>query len=394
GECLTIEAASQEVIDDFLARYDDEFFADNILLLNYLTGTAGYEFESIQYEGDKLVIKYYDSTPYGLTWYQPLPPYIAEVAVPRDLWADGDYTWERIEQPVEMTMKTDFTNAITDDAIINSYSKPSVITDSAELDKYLDGKFHAGVEMSLKETYSDEFFEDNVLIIDLYYQKWRDDWITSVDVSENEYGKIVFTYDRKFINGFVDSGIQINQVVIPKKQYRLSDALKEKSWETPADVSYASCDLYSVAEINSLKINDETIKCYSKDGAWINSDEEMETYLSECMSDGMIEFIFPEELTAKSYKPYVDWDKQSVYVWVDDDIIGSSHRLINSAETDDRLNITLSNVQPLSCMGGSFLHIIRTDKTQSGKTVGVNNINMNNDMPHVDGEYNILLLYK
>ncbi|MDE6785118.1 MAG: dockerin type I repeat-containing protein [Ruminococcus sp.] len=385
GTCVFIDAACQEVLDDLYSRYDDEFFANNILLLNYLPGTAGYEFESIQYEGDKLVIKYYDSTPYGLTWYQPLPPYIAEVAVPKDLWADGDYTWERVEQPVEMTMKTDFTNAITDSAITSSYSKPSVITNSEELDTYLDGKFHSGVEMSLKETYNDEFFEDNVLIIDLYYQKWRDDWITSVDVSEDEYGNIVFTYDRKFIDGFVDSGIQINQVVIPKKQYHFADAFKEKSWEAFVDVSYTSCDLFSIAEMNGFELNDETIKCYSKDGAWVNSDVEMRAYLSECMSDEMIEFLFPE-----SSSDSVNWNRYSVYMWVDNDIIGSTHSLINSAKTDDRLNITLSNVQPLSCMGGSFLHIIQTSRIYSGKAVSVNNINMNDDMPHTDGESAIL----
>lgn len=101
GECFTIEAASQEVSDDFLARYDDEFFANNILLLNYLPGTDSYKFESIQYEDEKLVIRYYDSTPYGLHWAAPLPPYIAEVAVPKTLWADGDVIWKKVEKPSE-----------------------------------------------------------------------------------------------------------------------------------------------------------------------------------------------------------------------------------------------------------------------------------------------------
>lgn len=89
-DCVTIEVASQEVIGDYLARYDEEFFERNVLLLNYLRGTESYEFESIQYDDSALVIKYYDSTPYGLTWYAPLPPYIAEVSVSKKLWTEGD----------------------------------------------------------------------------------------------------------------------------------------------------------------------------------------------------------------------------------------------------------------------------------------------------------------
>lgn len=394
GECVFIDSACQEVLDDLYARYDDEFFANNILLLNYLSGTAGYEFESVQYEDSKLVIKYYDSTPYGLTWCFPLPPYIAEVAVPKTLWADGDYTWERVEQPVEMTMKTDFTNEVTDNAITSSYSKPSVITCSDELDEYLDGKFHAGVKMSLKETYNDEFFADNVLVLDLLYQNYRQDWQTSVSIKKDEDNNLVFHYNRQFINGFVDEGIQINQLVIPKEQYHFTNAFKEKSWESFADVSYASYDLFSIAEMNGFEMNDETIKCYSKEGTWINSDVEMRAYLSECMSDEMIEFLFPElsgGLQPDWYNPYsINWNRDSVYMWVDDNIIGATHSLINAAQTDDKLNITLSNVQPLSCMGGSFLHIIRTSRIYSGKAVSINNINMNDCMPHTDGESAIL----
>lgn len=397
GECLTIDVASQEVIDDFYARYDEEFFNRNVLLLNYLPGTAGYEFESIEYDADgKLVIKYYDSTPYGLHWNQPLPPYIAEVAVPESLWADGDYTWEKVKQLVKMAMKTDFTNEITDSAIKSSYKKPSVITNSDELSTYLDGKFHSGVEMSLKETYNDEFFENNVLVLDLYYQNYNDDWVTSVSAEKDEHGNLILMYNREFINGFVDSGMQINQVAIPKEQYHFSDVLKEKTWETTADdVSYTSIDLYQIAEIAGFDLSSEdTIKCYSKEGAWVNSNGEVKTYLSECMSDEMIEYLFPElsdGLKPAWYNPNsINWNEYSVYMWVDSDVIGSTYNLINSAQTDDKLNITLSNQQPLSCMGGSFLHIIRTDKTQSGKDVSIKNINMNDDVPYVDGKYNIL----
>lgn len=400
GECLTIEAASQEVIDDFLARYDDEFFANNILLLNYLPGTAGYEFESIQYEDEKLVIRYYDSTPYGLMWTAPLPPYIAEVVVPKSLWTECSVKWIEAEKPFEITTTSDFTKAYKDGAITASYEKPAIIKSSDELNTYLDGKFNTGVETSLKETYNDEFFNTNAVIIDLYYQGYHDDWVTSVDVRKNDYDSVVFSYDRNYINGFVDEGIQINQAVVKKSQLQNMSAISKKSWEKKlydvgySEVPYVAVDLYSIAETNGFEIPD----CYSKDGEWINSAEEMRAYLSECMSDEMAEYLFPElystddiDIDTCLYKPWLtNWKKQSIYIWVDNSIIGSEYSLLNSAYNDEQVTLTIGSNVPLSCMGGSFLHIIRTENQHSGKKVIENNINMSNFMPHTDGESDIL----
>lgn len=399
-ECLTIEAASQEVIDDFLARYDDEFFADNILLLNYLPSTAGYEFESIQYEDEKLVIRYYDSTPYGLTWVVPIPPYIAEVVVPKSLWTECSVKWTEAEKPFEITTTSDFTKAYKDGAITASYEKPAIIKSSDELNTYLDGKFNTGVETSLKETYNDEFFNTNAVIIDLYYQGDHDDWVTSVDVRKNDYDSVVFSYDRNYINGFVDEGIQINQAVVKKSQLQNMSAISKKSWEKKlydvgySEVPYVAVDLYSIAETNGFEIPD----CYSKDGEWINSAEEMRAYLADVMSDEMAEYLFPElystddiDIDTTLYKPWLtNWKRQSVYIWVDNSIIDSEYSLLNSAYNDEQVTLTIGSNVPLSCMGGGFLHIIRTENQHSGKKVIENNINMSNFMPHTDGESNIL----
>ncbi|MDE7104508.1 MAG: hypothetical protein K2O36_01365, partial [Ruminococcus sp.] len=380
GKCVTVEVASQEVIDDYLARYNENFFKNNVLLLNYLHDVNKYEFESIQYEDSALVIKYYDATPYGLTWNQPLPPYIAEVEVPKTLWKDSDVIWEEVDQPLETTIKTDFTNEITDSAITSSYSKPAVITSPEELDAYLDSKFHSGVKMSLKDTYNNEFFENNVLILDLYYQQYHEGWETSLSIEKDNYN-IVLTYDRTFIDGWVDYGMQINQVIIPKEQYHFTDVLKEKTWEIPVDVSYSSFDLYQIAQMSGG--SESAIKSYSKEGAWVNSAEEMNTYFADCFTEKISEFLEPAVSG-------IDWDKQSAYIWLDSDIIGSTHRLVSSAETAGKINLTLTNTQPLSCMGGSFLHVITTDKKNSGKAIGKQNINMNDDMPRTSGESNIL----
>ncbi len=390
GDCVHIDSASQEVLDDLYARYDDDFFSKNVLLLNYLSGTAGYEFESVKYENDRLVIKYYDTTPEGLTWTDPLPPYIAEVAVPLTLWTDCDFDWEEVDKPFEMTVKSDFTNAVTDNAITSSYSAPSVVTSSDELNAYLDGKFNTGVEMSLKETYNDEFFENNVVIFDLYYQSYREDWLTSMTAEKNENGDIVLTYDRQFINGFVDEGLQINQVVIPKEQYQGETVLKEKTWETPVDVMYRECDLWTIAEMAEIKQTEDAIKCYEKEGAWVNSDAEMRAYLSECVSDELLDFMFSAHTTASTadwYNPYaINWDNQSVYMWVDSNIIGSTRKLTYSACDDEQLTLLTSPDDTIGCEASSFLHIVRTDKAQSGKTVAEKILPTNQGLPHTDGE--------
>ncbi|MCM1132900.1 MAG: dockerin type I repeat-containing protein [Ruminococcus flavefaciens] len=398
GECVFIDFACQEVLDDLYARYDKEFFSDNILLLNYLTGTAGYEFESIQYEDEKLVIKYYDKTPEGLMWNDPLPPYIAEVAVPKDLWLDKDYEWQIVDKPsedkFEAEVKSDFTNSIKDDAITASYDEPSVLTNTDELNAYLDGKFNTGVETALKDTYNDEFFENNVVIFDLYYQSYREDWITSVTADKNENGDIVLTYDRDYIDGFVDTGVQINQVVMPKSQYNGENVLKEKTWEAPVEAEYVSIDLELLAGKAEIERTDDTIKCLDKEGAWVNSEDEMRAYIDEVMSDELAEYLFPELYSPNDVavdtcvvKPWrTNWNIHSIYMWVDTDIIGSANSLTGSASNDEQLTLAISDDDTIGCEAGSFLHIVRTDKEQSGKKVVEKILPTNQGLPHTDGE--------
>lgn len=403
-ECIQFDTVSEEVYNDYLERYTEDFFKDNVLLLNFLNGVDEYTFDSAQYvtSGEETVfeIKYHDSTDPNLHWYMPLPPYIAEVVVPKSLWTECSVKWTEAEKPFEITTTSDFTKAYKDGAITASYEKPAIIKSSEELNTYLDGKFNAGVEMSLKETYNDAFFDTNAVIIDLYYQSYREDWVTSVDVRKDDYDSIVFSYDRNYIDGFVDEGIQINQAVVKKYQLQNMSSYSKKSWEKKlydvgySEVPYVAVDLYSIAETNDFEIPD----CYSKDGEWINSEEEMRTYLADVMSDEMAEYLFPELYSTDAialdtclYKPWItNWNRQSVYMWVDDNIIGSEHSLLNSAYNDEQVTLTIGSNVPISCMGGSFLHIIRTENQHSGKNVIENSINMSNLMPHTDGESTIM----
>lgn len=384
--CVQYDTVSEEVYNDFLERYTDEFFSKNVLLLNFLDGVDKYTFVSAQYDtssdSNVFKIQYYDSSDPNLTFYMPLPPYIAEVTVPKSLW-NADYVqWEELEPPFEVTVKSDFTNAFNTSALeyaVSSSAEPQVIKSTDELEEFINGKFYSGVETSLRDTYNSEFFDNNVLIIDLYYQGYRKDWKTSLDVGKDEHGALFFTYDRQFINGYAESGMQINQAVIPKNQFYDCSVYRMKTWEYNIDLPYTEYDLYSLSGVIGEKITN----VYSKEGVWIDSAEEMETYIEECFTEEGREF-------ANMLKS-VDWDKKSVYIWFDSDVIGSTHRLKNSTKnTDDEITLTFANKQPLSCMGGTFLKKITADKKYSGMPVNYESVSLNNDVPNTDKSYNIL----
>lgn len=121
GECIFYEVVSEEVYNDYLERYTDEFFAKNVLLVKFLQGVDEYTLVSAQYDTSGkytcFEIQYYDSSDPNVMYFNPLPPYIAEVAVPKKLWIDGDVIWEEVEKPFE-----------------SSFAEPQIITSSNESD--------------------------------------------------------------------------------------------------------------------------------------------------------------------------------------------------------------------------------------------------------------------
>jgi len=375
GECYIFEVASQEVIDDFLERYDDKFFAWNVLLLKYLGGVDQYTYKSVQYEGDDLVIEYYDSSDPNLTYFNPLPPYIAEVAVPKGLRMDGDIIWKEVDRPLKTTVKTDATNAVETEAISWAISDndPVVIKSAEEFDEFVSDKFKSGVVKSLKNTYNDAYFENNVLVLDIFQHGYRDDYEVSVTVEKSEHGDTVLKYDRAFINGFVDKQTVITQVTIPKTQYYDMSFKREKSWEQRTSVDYTEYD------IHSMPSDEELVKNYSKEGQWITSAEEMDEYLADCFTEKGLEMF-------GSAASNIDWNSKAAYVWLDSDIIGSTHKLASSAQNDDEITLNFANRQPLSCEGGSFLRILEVNKWHAGKKITERNFNVEDSYPSTDGE--------
>ncbi|MDE7364603.1 MAG: dockerin type I repeat-containing protein [Ruminococcus sp.] len=383
GDCLFIDAACQEVLDDLYARYDDEFFSKNILLLNYMTGTAGYEFESIKYEDGKLVIRYYDTTPYGLHWYEPLPPYIAEVAVPKDLWADGDFTWQRVEKPFESQVKYDYTKAVTVEGIkyaSDTSKQPDIITNTDQLNTLISGKFRTGIEMSLKDTYNDEFFESNNLILDMNYKSERDFFYTSVTAEKNERDEITLKYDRHFINETYftgNSGIELYQVVVPKYYDMSTRVTREKNWLTTVNAPSYSADSCQSLGI-SLYIDDSNPKCF-------DTEEELQSYLAEHFSEDDL-----KQLDTSKF----DWENNSVYFWIDINV-DAEYKLIDVAFDKDQNLLVMSRTIWTSCgdVADGYIHFLEVDKEYSGYDVYERDIYVSDNMPKHDGKSCIFECY-
>lgn len=382
GECYIFEVASQEVIDDFLERYDDNFFAYNVLLLKYLKGIDQYTYKSVQYQGDDLVIEYYDSSDPDLIPFNPLPPYIAEVAVPRNMFTDGNVIWNEVDRPLNMTVKTDSTNAVTTEAVSWAISPndPVVIKSADELDEFISDKFRPGVINSLKSTYDEIYFENNVLVLDIFQHNYDDHFMVSVTAEKNKYGEVELKYDRQFINGFVDEKTVITQVTIPKTQYYRTSFKRTRTWESRTRVSsYREYDLYGAP----AAIDEELVKVYDKEGQWVTSAEEMEAYLADCLTEKGLEF-FGSAITD------IDWSSKSAYVWLDSDIIDSTHKLASAYTVDNEIILDFEHRQPLSCMEGSFLRIMEDDKYNAGKKITERSFDMSDGFPTTNGEYLIL----
>lgn len=384
GECVYIDSACQEVLDDLYARYDENFFKNNVLLLNYMTGTSGYEFESVQYEDGTLVIRYYDTTPYGLNWNEPLPPYIAEVAVPKQLWADGDFKWKRVEKPFEAQVKYDYTKAVTVEGVkyaSDTSKQPDIITSTDGLNNFISGKFRTGVEMSLKDTYDDEFFENNNLILDMNYKADRDYFYTSVTAEKNECDGITLKYDRQFIDETYytgNSGIELHQIVVPK-YYGISTVVtREKDWLTAVNAPSYSADSCMSLGI-SLYIDKSNPQCF-------NTEEELQSYLAEHLSEDDLKNLDTSKF---------DWANNSVYFWSDVSVSDTDYKLIDVAFDKDENKLVMSRTIWTSCgdIADGFLHFLEVDKEYSGCDLYERDVYVREYTPKCDGKSCIFKCY-
>ncbi len=379
GECVIIEAASNDVIEDFKARYDKKFFSSNVLCLNYLRNDSYWGVQSIQYNDSDLTIKYYNETPDYLHTNAAPPPTIASAAVPRYLWADGGVVWEEVNAPFTPQITTQFTSAINVSAIEYAVSdtSPAVILNTSELESFIDGKFGYGVEKSLKNTYDENYFNENVMVFDLYYQGY-DKFGTTVNVEINKNGEIDVVYDASRSDDEAAQGMKLSIISIPKDQYHGEPAIRTKTWETPINSSYQEFDLDMIS--NALKIDTPWLSINKQ---WISSYEEFEMLVKDSMPSELYEII---NMNVEN----IDWAKKSAYIWVDTDVIGSTHRLLSASENENELDMKFASKQPLSCMGGQFFNIITVDKEYEGSKITCRNLNFNEDFPMIGGECQVL----
>lgn len=378
GECYIFDVASQEVIDDFLKRYNDNFFANNVLYLNFLKGVDKYTYKSVKYEGNDLVIEYYDSSDPNLEYFNPLPPYIAEVAIPKNMILEGNVIWKEVKRPFDITVRTNYTTAVEDGAVSWAISDhaPAVIKNTTELDEFISDKFSSGVKKSLTNTYNEEYFEKNVLILDIFQHGYRDDFIVYPTAGINKYSELEIVYDREFINGFIDSTL-ITQLSIPKEQYYDMNVRCSKTWETRTTANYYEY------ELNDITGSTDLIKEYTNKSQWIRSEEEAIEFLSDTLTDKGIEFLRPAFENT-------DWSSKALYVWIDDDISGSSRKLASASQSGDKFILTFEHYQPLGCLADMVIRVAEFDNYNAGKEVIEKNFNISNGYPH-SGDNDVLL---
>lgn len=90
----------EETVNNYLSKYDDSFFEDNILLLNSIYQSCGegimYQIDSVYYNGNQLVIEYSDK--YEI---QPYPDIVdgllAQVIIPKEQYHADDVVWTLTE---------------------------------------------------------------------------------------------------------------------------------------------------------------------------------------------------------------------------------------------------------------------------------------------------------
>ncbi|MDE5564889.1 MAG: hypothetical protein K2I93_07015, partial [Oscillospiraceae bacterium] len=117
-------------------------------------------------------------------------------------------------------------------------------------------------------------------------------------------------------------------------------------------------------------------KAYSMEGEWVTTPEEMEAYLEKCLTEtGMAMF-------ADAFRRE-DFNGKAAYMSMGTDVIGSTHacKSVMQQKKDGSLVMTMTQKQPVSCYGGSFLSALWVDASYAGSFVGIRTFNQNDSIP-------------
>ena len=374
GDCFDVPTYTDEDIEKFTEIYNEEFFKDNILLLKTELKPDGGEnnIGDVYYSGDHIEAEFFQTYSGERTNSYEEHLQLLQVVIPRTLNNAKGFDWVYRYPDAEAKVESEFTSELTGSgwkAAVYGQS-PQIFTSKALFDKWTEGKFHSAVERSLKNKYNEEFFAQNALVLNLTAQSNGSCPITAdAQVTAN---KVTLTYDRDLTGAKTSKGVYITQAVIPKGACHNYKAEVIRSWEKPVVLDHKEYDLGMLCETH----NKDMTKTSGMKPRWVNSQEELDEYLGEYLTDEAIELI--------NAKLYV----HSAYVWVDYDVIGATHKLSSSYVSQDEKILELNTVSstPFGDIGGAFLHILTTSNDISGYEVKIHDFYVNDNYPILDKE--------
>ncbi len=358
---------------DYLEKYDEEFFEENILCLRAIAvpnGGISYDIKNVRYEGESLVINCTEYIETTCAVEDVVSAFMAEVAVPRSVYDGGKIEWNIAEDYGIPEVQIDMTESYSTDAEIYALEghSPEKITSPEELDIWLDGKFGSAVERSLRKKYDKNFFEENFLITSLYITPYYETTAVTTDRTGNSFSFDFVVCDSEKHGAYPPNPVVIAQAVLPKyyenyvtdlfASYPEGKTISEKS------VNYSCIDIDGICMGSGIY---STTKNYTAEGRWIQGREELKEYLRENLTEEGFEII----------NSNIDYsDGRPAYVWLDSNVIGTEYNLISAYDsapraTDKKITLNLSVDSPISCDGGSFLHILRTDVGFRGSDVEI-----------------------
>lgn len=398
GGQFVIPVVEEEVLAQYLELYNDEFFKENVLCLHPIAQGSGsglmYKVTDFAMNDGTLEIHYADTYDPHMSYPDVETSVLAQVAIPKELFHVKDVKWIYQEQE---TFTPDIASGYTANVTDTAWSEAmrgngsAVIRTAEELDTWASARFQDAVVRSLKKTYDDVYFTENVLIVDLYAQRQTDSVLAEVMKVSKTGNSIVLAYDdvsstddvmvsRPYV------GVELTQVTVPAAQYHDETVTREFTWQTPVEASYEEVDIDGLPLVLPPGMDVDGadtsyVKDYSMEGEWVTTPEEMEAYLEKCLTEaGMAMF-------ASAFRRE-DFNGKAAYMSMGIDLIGSTHTCesVMQQTKDGSLVMTMAQKQPLGCCGGSFLSALWVDASYAGSSVGIRTFNQNDDNIPSGGE--------
>lgn len=372
GDCFDVPIYTDEDIEKYTKIYDEEFFKDNILLLKteYKPDGGENNIGNVYYSGEHIKAEFYRTYSGERTNSYEEHFQLLQVIIPRTLDMAKGYDWVYRYPDAKAEVTSELTCEVSADCWNTAIygTNPKYFSNKSAFDKWTEGKFHSAVERSLKKKYSEEFFAQNDLVIDLNAKDYGKTALTSE--AEVTADKVTLTYSRGSADSRASEGVYITQAVIPKGSCcnRNAEAKLDRAYKSQLD--HKEFDIGMLCETYGKDMGKE----YRMEPKWVSTQKELDEFLGECLTDEAIELI---DLKLNGH---------TAYVWLDADIIGAEHKLLSSYISRDEKTIELNTVtkEPFGDIGGSFLHIVYTSGDLKDYKVNIRNFNINENYPTFD----------